>query len=268
MKNRRRVLGIGFALLLAAGGTAALVGYVNKTTDAAVANEAQVEVYKVTKPVAKGADADTIKAAIALEKIPQRVKPDGAVTDTSTIGTNVAAVDLQPGEVLLTSRLVPKAQVSLDIPADKVQISATLEPERAVGGVLKQGDTVGVYLSFDPFDLDQAGQATTPDTNTANGAQPAQPKKSPNTTHLEFQHVLVTNVQISDEQTKNVDGKEQATLTTSTHYIVTLALSPAESERFVFASEFGHIWLSNEPATVKDDDTGLVTLGDVYTVVK
>ena len=33
--------------------------------------------------------------------------------------------------------------------------------------------------------------------------------KTPNMTHLEFQHVLVTNVQIADEQTKTVDGEEQ-----------------------------------------------------------
>ena len=55
---------------------------------------------------------------------------------------------------------------------------------------------------------------------------------------------------------------------TSNGYIVTLALSPAESERFVFATEFGKVWLSNEPATVSDDGTELVTLGSVYTVVK
>ena len=52
----------------------------------------------------------------------------------------------------------------------------------------------------------------------------------------------------------------------SGNYIVTLALTPAQSERFVFATEFGHVWLSNEPATVKDDGTGIVTLGSIYTV--
>ncbi len=51
-------------------------------------------------------------------------------------------------------------------------------------------------------------------------------------------------------------------------YVVTLALSPEQSERFVFATEFGHVWLSNDPATVSDDGTRLVTLGNVYTVVK
>jgi hypothetical protein len=36
----------------------------------------------------------------------------------------------------------------------------------------------------------------------------------------------------------------------------------------VFASEFGHVWLSNEPATVSEDGTSLVTLGSVYSVVQ
>ena len=85
-------------------------------------------------------------------------------------------------------------------------------------------------------------------------------------TQLEFQHVLVTNVQIADEQTKTVDGEEQTALTTSTHYIVTLALSPEQSERFVFASEFGHVWLSQEPASVSDDGTPLVAEAEPFLV--
>ena len=36
----------------------------------------------------------------------------------------------------------------------------------------------------------------------------------------------------------------------------------------MFATEFGHVWLSNEPATVSDDGTRLVTLGNVYSVAK
>ena len=55
---------------------------------------------------------------------------------------------------------------------------------------------------------------------------------------------------------------------TGTQYVVTLALSPEQSERFVFATEFGHVWLSIEPASVDDDGTRPVTLGNVYTVVR
>ena len=55
---------------------------------------------------------------------------------------------------------------------------------------------------------------------------------------------------------------------TLTQYVVTIALSPEQSERFVFAKEFGKVWLSLDPATVTDDGTRPVTLANVYTVVK
>ncbi|HZY08210.1 MAG TPA: hypothetical protein VFE69_10705, partial [Ilumatobacteraceae bacterium] len=147
-----------------------------------------------------------------------------------------------------------------------------------VGGTLQKGDLVGVYLSFDPFDLDTSGQiaeptpAVDPSAAIVADATPtttALPMKSPNTTRLEFQHVLVTNVQTTDApvngEAENANGVAQVT---GLKYVVTLALSPEQSERFVFATEFGHVWLSNEPASVSDDGTRLVTLGNVYSVVK
>jgi len=135
--------------------------------------------------------------------------------------------------------------------ADRVTISATFSPERAVGGTIKTGDTVGVYLSFEPFDTNKLESDTTT------------PAKTPNTTHLEFHQVPVTNVQTTGDPVSNQeDGQSQVS---ASNYIITLALTPAQSERFVFAAEFGHVWLSNEPATVKDDGTGIITLGNIYT---
>jgi hypothetical protein len=151
-----------------------------------------------------------------------------------------------------------------------------------VGGNLKKGDLVGVYLSFDPFSFDEAGRdpgaadATSASSTTvpaaaaaAGSTQPADDKQTPNVTRLEFQHVLVTNVQTTNEPVVPDDkDRKDVEQISGSQYVVTLALSPEQSERFVFATEFGHVWLSNEPATVSDDGTRLVTLGNVYSVVK
>ena len=270
MKNKRRITGIIAALVLAIIGTVALAGYVQSAKDKAVASEALVDVYVVDKLVPKGAEAATIKSSVSVEHVPSRLKQLGAITDLDAVGSNVAATDLQPGDQLLAARLVAKDQVSAEV-TDKVQISTVLAAERAVGGSLQKGDLVGVYLSFDPFDLDNAEQ-TDPAAAIAGDAAPtttAAPKKSPNTTRLEFQHVLVTNVQTTDAPV-NADVKDAKGVVqvTGLQYVVTLALSPEQSERFVFATEFGHVWLSNEPASVSDDGTRLVTLGNVYAVVK
>jgi pilus assembly protein CpaB len=291
MKNKRRIIGIVAATVLALVGTLALVSYVRSATDDAVADEALVDVYVVDEFIPKGAEPDTIMAAVSVEQVPARLIQDGALTDLEQVGEQVAASDLQPGDQLLAARLAAKDLVTEEV-TDKVQISALLEAERAVGGALKKGDLVGVYLSFDPFDVDVSGQgpqvetedpaeasafaptdATTTDSEAADAD--ATPKKTPNVSRLEFRNVLVTNVQTTsapvtpDDGDDGDDGGEPTVAQVSgTQYVVTIALSPEQSERFVFAKEFGKVWLSLDPATVADDGTRPVTLANVYTVVK
>lgn len=288
MNNKRRILGIASAMLLALIGTVALVGSVQSARDEAAAREALVDVYVVDTFVPMGAESGTIVSSVSLELVPARLMQHGAVTDLAEVGANVAATDLHPGDQLLAARLVPRDEVSDDI-TDKVQVSALLSAERAVGGALRQGDLVGVYLSFDPFDLDGAGldpeDPGVPETSeisqisgepiAAAGSPapqpttPSSPGRSPNVTRLEFQHVLVTNVQTASTPVNRSsdDGAEIAQVTAS-QYVVTLALSPEQSERFVFAAEFGHVWLSIDPASVADDGTRQVTLGNVFEVVR
>jgi pilus assembly protein CpaB len=291
MKNKRRIIGIVAATVLALIGTVALVTYVRSATDNAVADEALVDVYVVDQFVPKGAAPDTIMSAVSIEQVPARLVQDGALTELEQVGERVAASDLQPGDQLLAARLAAKELVTEEV-TDKVQISALLEAERAVGGALKKGDLVGVYISFDPFDVDVSGQGPEVETDAPIGASAllaptdgpttdpeatdadAQPKKTPNVSRLEFRNVLVTNVQTTSAPVTADDGDDdndrEPTIVqvSGTQYVVTIALSPEQSERFVFAKEFGKVWLSLDPATVADDGTRPVTLANVYTVVK
>jgi len=286
MKNKRRIIGIVAATVLAVIGTVSLVGYVQSAKDEAVAQEALVDVYVVDEFVPKGAEPATIKQAVSIEQVPARLKQAGAITELEDVGEMVAASDLQPGDQLLAARLAAKEMVTEEV-TDKVQVSALLEAERAVGGALQKGALVGVYLSFEPFEYEEAGQSVDPDPTAAPAAfADAAPdentededtdstKKTPNVTRLEFQHVLVTNVQTisapvsTDTESDNSDSGTGIEQVTGTQYVVTLALSPEESERFVFATEFGHVRLSIQPASVTDDGTRPVTLSDVYRVVQ
>jgi pilus assembly protein CpaB len=156
MQNKRRIIGIVAAVLLALVGTVSLIAYVNSAKDDAVADEALVDVYVVDEFVPKGAASETIAASVSIEQVPARLKQAGAITDLASLGDEVAATDLQPGDQLLTARLAAQDAVVEEV-SDKVQLSTLLEAERAVGGAIKKGDLVGVYLSFDPFDVEVAG---------------------------------------------------------------------------------------------------------------
>ncbi len=87
MKNKRRIIGIVAATVLALIGTVALVTYVRSATDDAVADEALVDVYVVDEFVPKGAEPDTIRSAVSVEQVPARLKQAGALTDLERSAT-------------------------------------------------------------------------------------------------------------------------------------------------------------------------------------
>jgi|RhiMetdeSRZDD1v2_1073273.scaffolds.fasta_scaffold180361_2 pilus assembly protein CpaB len=252
--NGRRVLGVSAAAVLAGLGAVGVVTWANTSKSNAEEQQSQTAVLIVDQHVPKGADAATILAGTHVGTVQRKSLAVGALTSDAQVGAQVAAGDMYPGEQVVKDRLA--AKVDTGVPTDKVQVSATLTAERAVGGALKAGDTVGVYLSFEPFE-----------TNTPE-ADSAAPAKSPNMTHLEFQHVPVTNIQAtSTPVSESKDDDTPVQQVSSDNYIVTLALTPPQSERFVFATEFGRVWLSNQPATVSSDSTSLITMGSIYSVV-
>jgi pilus assembly protein CpaB len=252
---KRKIIGFLAALVLAGVGTAALVVYVESARDEAVASEALVDVYVVTETVPKGTPVGDITEAVELTQVPAKVLVDDAVTDLDGIDEDlVAAVDLEAGEQLLSSRLVEPDQLGrAAVPAGLQEMTVALDPTRAVGGSLSVGDTVGVVLSFEPFDL------------------PASDDQSPNMTHLTFHKVLVTAVQFAEGDGTSTDTTDEeadedtaAEPAPTNQVLVTLALSSPQVEQVAFGAEFGHIWLTAENADADESGTRVVTLGEVY----
>jgi pilus assembly protein CpaB len=251
---KRKIIGILAALVLASIGTAALIMYVESARDRAVAAEELVDVYVVSQAIPKGTPVGHITDSVEATEVPARVLAEDAVTDLSELDeTLVAAVDLQAGEQLLASRLVDPASLGrATVPAGLQELTVSLDPARAVGGALLPGDTVGVVLSFDPFDLPQSED------------------QSPNTTHLTFHKVLVTSVQFAQgdpagtAEATGEDDTEVAEPAPASQLLVTLALSSPQVEQVVFAAEFGHIWLTAENAEANESGTRVATLGEVY----
>ena len=133
---KRRIIGIVAAIALASVGTFALVAYVQSAKDKAVADEARVEVYVLSKTVPADTPIAEIKQSLAVVEVPKDVQVEGAVRDLDGLDDDlVAAVELQAGEQLLTSRLVDGSEVTeTDVPKGLQEVTVALDPERAVGG--------------------------------------------------------------------------------------------------------------------------------------
>jgi pilus assembly protein CpaB len=257
----RKIIGILAAVLLATVGTFALVGYVQSAKDEAVAGEQLVEAYVIRDAVSKGATVDQVRDAVEHTEVPAKVRPEDAVTDLDDLDDElVAAVDLAPGELLLSSRLVQQEDLTrAQVPEGLQELTVALEPQRAVGGSIRPGETVGIVISFDPFDLPNDGQGGD------------QSEKTPNMTHLTFHKILVTSVQFDPNEAAADDAEddgegddENVERAPSNQLLVTVALSSPQVEQVVFGAEFGHIWLTAENAQATEDGTRIVTLGEVY----
>ncbi|MDP8969280.1 MAG: RcpC/CpaB family pilus assembly protein, partial [Actinomycetota bacterium] len=123
------------------------------------------------------------------------------------------------------------AQGEVDIPPGSQQVAISLEPQRAVGGQVKPGDTVGFFASFE----DQ--------------------------THLILHKLLVTNVR-GGGQTSGAQQADQAA--PGGELMITLAVDAAQAERVVFAAEHGTIWLSAEPSEASEAGTRVQTKETIY----
>ncbi len=263
----RRIVGLIGALALALVGTAALVFYVGTAEQRALAGERLVEVYVVDQPIAAGTAVEQIGPLVSVERVPIKVAAAGAVQDLAVVAGLVVALDLVPGEQLVTSRFVARAamndrQIGIDVPDEMVEITVELAAERAVGGLLEPGQTVSVLASFEPFSLsrtvvDVNGEAVPLPSSVGEDVQGT----TPNSTDLLLRKVLVTAIQ-EPIGSRPAEG-ERLTDAPEDSVFVTLAVEPFDAERLVFTAEFGEIWLAAERESVPESDEPGQTRGSV-----
>jgi pilus assembly protein CpaB len=273
--NRRITAGV-VAITLAVVGTLVLVSYVNRAEDRALEGERTVKVFVVSKRIPAGTPGAEIGSYVSESKIPEKVRAETAVADLDSLDGRIASIDLTPGEQLVIDRFVEPRDFDatpsrIGVPAGKVEVTAGLDPERALGGRVRPGDRVAIFLSFEPFDITGATaiskdgeEIPIPESGTATENQ-----QFPNVTRLAFQRVLVTEVQTVDEVAADSESVEASssidtpTQATTGKVYVTFALDADAAERLVFAQEFGTIWLANEPEPADSSRTGPISRGNV-----
>jgi pilus assembly protein CpaB len=238
---RRRLLAALAALVLAALGAVVLLAYVRGADARALAGVQTVDVLVVDRPVPEGTPGEELAELVRTERLPARAAVPGAVTDLDELAGRVATVDLQPGEQLLSARFAAPEDLSVPgtvaPPEGAAEVSLLLEPQRAVGGRLAAGDTVGVHLSLD-------GQ-----------------------TDVVLSRVLVTQVQgapVAVADGEATDTASSGGAAPSASLMVTLGLRPEAAEAVVFGMEHGTVWLSLEPEGVDTSGTEVLTPANVY----
>lgn len=238
----RRLIVTLLAVVVAAVGGVLTFVYASGADARAMANMAPTRVLVVAEPIPAGTPAESLTASVVVEEVPAAAVVAGGVADLAEVAGQLTTADLQPGEQLLASRFdAPEAIPEVvEVPANMHQLSLQLESRRVVGGELRAGDTVGIFLS-----------GTVVSGTSTESTESDQ-------THLILHKVLVTAVTGASSVTVDEDGNE-VQQEASDNLMVTFALSAADAEQLVFGAEFGQIWLSLEGADVPEDGSRLVT---------
>ncbi len=239
---RRRLLAFCAALVLLVAGTLVLLAYVRGADARALAGARTVEVLVVDEPIPQGTPGSALAEFVRPEVLPAKAALQGRVTDLSTLTDRVSTVDLLPGEQLLDSRFERpddlQAPGTVAVPAGLQEVSVLLEPQRAIGGRLAAGDTVGVVISI---------------------STPA--------THAVLHRVLVTQVQGAPAPAAAEGDPETASAGSaapSASLMVTLAVSAAQAEAVVYGVEHGTLWLTLEPADAVVSGTDVITADNIH----
>nr|WP_240901822.1 RcpC/CpaB family pilus assembly protein [Arthrobacter silviterrae] len=228
------------ALVLAIAGVVLLATYVQAADRRAQAGMNPMQVLVVQQPVAAGTTIDELKTMVKSQSLPKAAVAQGAVTSLSDQTGKVTAVALVPGEQLLAARLVAPSSLNspdhVDVPKGLEELTLKLDPERVLGGEIKAGDTVGVFISYN--------------TGVAPGTS-----DSP-ATKLQFHKVLVTKVGMATSSTQQSSGAtaQAQSPNSGTSIFITIAQTGADATATVHAAEFGKIYLSKENANTNTAD--------------
>jgi pilus assembly protein CpaB len=242
---RRRLLAAVAALVLLVVGTLVLVAWVNGAENRALAGVQTVEVLVADQVIPEGTPAAQLADLVRIETLPAKAALAGRVTDLSALAGQLATVDLEPGEQLLSSRFARPDDLpvpgTVAVPEGLQEVSILLEPQRAVGGRLAAGDTVGVYLSQTAGDVKQ--------------------------THVVLHRVLVTQVQGAPAAPDPAAEAAAGTVSSSapaSSLMVTLAIAAKDAETVVFGAEHGTVWLSLESEGAETSGTRVLQPDNVY----
>jgi pilus assembly protein CpaB len=235
---KSRLLAGVAAVIVALVGAMMLYGYAQGAEARAVEGLDPVSVLVVATGVPAGTSSEDLMPFLSEESLPATAVSASALKELDSSAGKVTAVDLVPGEQLLSERLVEPpdagADGSVDVPEGLQEVSFAIEPAKAVGGKLAPGDTVGVFISMAPGALEEEPEAET--------------------TQLVLHKVLITSVQrapsaaaVDPAATPEEQARAEAEALPGGSLMLTVAVSEEQATRIVFGNEFESIWLSKEP---------------------
>lgn len=220
MKSRLMIVFVSF--VCAAVATFGVAYYIAKLKSSVTEGQRLVDVVIAKKTIEEGYSVAELFAngSIAVVRMPKQYIVEGAIKSVAGNGDKVIGVALSRGDQVTGSKFKRADEVGLaqKIPDNMMAVSVAVDEVTGVGGRLKTGDRVDVLATVDSGTGDDG------------------------MTKIMLQDIEVIAVPNSENGEKG-NGLMGGQQTASGKRTITLAVYPYQTEKLVFASEKGHIWL-------------------------
>lgn len=233
VRLRAVIIAITFGLVATIG----VALYINSFKAAIVESGQKQAVYVANAKLASGSRISQALDANNLKKmeIPKRYVAEDAVTDPEAYKSRMLTASMSRGEQLTLSKLRSSSQseVTYKLPADYLAVSIPVDDVVGVGGRIKVGDRVAIIATFEPG----------PD-----GA--------------DVSRMVLSGIEVLALSGQSKAGGMGAQSSKPT---LTLAVTPADAEKLVFAEEKGKVWVALQaPATQGLPQAGGQTVQTVF----
>jgi len=213
---RRSSVAVVLTLLFALAAAGGVFLYVQNARDRSERAQQTVKVLVSTTDIPAGVELnDLVDSGVFVDRdVPQEDLVRAAITDPYQLQGQRTAYPILAGEQISAARLEGTLQAAggrYGILEGMHALSLTLEPQRAAGGALQQGDHVEAFGTFKGVANPQA-QVT---------------------------QVLVTDAEVLSVKIDNETGSRNVT--------VLLSVTPEEAEMLIYAQEQEAVWLTLLP---------------------
>ncbi len=239
---RTRLLIVALALVLAGVAASLAMRYVSSARTEVASGSKPVEILVAQEDIPRGISSEELiaKDMVTIEQVPQRFVAAGAISSPRVIEGQVLSNPLSRGEQLTTARFSTPSAAGLaySIPREYVAIAIPVDEVKGISGLVRPGDHLAVFATFAPG-----------------------PNGEENITKLLLADakVLAVGGQLSSEAAAQNPAEEQVSTIggasrtdAATPQSMTLAVSPADAGKLIFAEETGKVWATLLPATAED----------------
>lgn len=219
--NRRSGTVVAGGVVVALLGMLLVFVYAGRVKAGAGVTTGSGSAFVATTDIPVGTRFEDVVSSLKKKDVPSDVMPATAVTADNQLDGRSTVQSIAAGEIITTTQFNTSSSGGLDIPAGTNAVTINLGVPQGVARYIQPGAEANVYVTYKDL----------PDVNDASEATITQLVLS-NVKVLANQPAILTPAQ-----------EQQAETGTGGEILLTVAVSPDQAEKLIFAKENGSLWL-------------------------